>query len=98
MFSNDNRVAIIAHANQQGNNAVDYLQQCEEEVKVLFEGDALEIDMLNTVEKMLANLPVACKTARGATDFRQENVNKVATSSSPWGRTSSPMELTQKKT
>ena len=37
VFSSDDRVAIMAHANQQGNDAVDYLQQCEEQVKVLFE-------------------------------------------------------------
>ena len=43
VFSNDDRVTIMAHANQQGNNTVDYLQQCEEEVRVLFEGDALFI-------------------------------------------------------
>ena len=77
VFSNADRVTIKAHTNQQGNNTVDYLQQCEEEVRVLFEGDALEIDMMNAVEKMLADLPVACKVAQGSTDFSQENVDKA---------------------
>ena len=77
VFSNDNKVAIMAHANAEGSDAVDYLQQCEEHVKVLFEGDASEIDMMNTLEKMFNELPVARKTARGSTDYSQEAVDKV---------------------
>ena len=30
VFSNDDKVAIMAHANAEGSDAVDYLQQCEE--------------------------------------------------------------------
>ena len=30
VFSNDNKVAIMAHANAEGSDTVDYLQQCEE--------------------------------------------------------------------
>ena len=77
VFSNDDRVAIMAHANAEGSDAVDYLQQCEEQVKVLFKGDMSEIYMMNTMEKMLNELPVARKTARGSTDYSQEAVDKV---------------------
>ena len=77
MFSNDDKVTIMAHANAVGSDAVDYLQQCEENVKILFNADASEIDMLNTMEKMLNELPVPRKTARGSTDYIQEAVDKV---------------------
>ena len=79
MFSNDNKVAIMAHANAEGSNAVDYLQQCEEHVKILFEGDASEIDMLDTMEKMLNELLAPRKTARGSTDYSSEAVDRVGT-------------------
>ena len=79
VFSNDNKVAIMAHANAEGSNAVDYLQQCEEHVKILFEGDASEIDMLNTMEKMLNELLAPRKTARGSTDYSSEAVDRVGT-------------------
>ena len=69
MFSNDDKVAIMAHANAEGSDAVDYLQQCEEHVKILFEGNASEIDMLNTMEKMLNELPAPRKTDRSSTDY-----------------------------
>ena len=36
-----------------------------------------EIDMMNTMEKMLNELLVARKTARGSTDYSQEAVDKV---------------------
>ena len=62
VFSTGDRVHIMAHANAWGADAVDYLQQLEEEVRVLFEKDSTEIDMLNTVEKLLAVLPLARKT------------------------------------
>ena len=68
VFSNDDKVTIMAHANSLGCDAVDYLQQCEEHIKVLMEGDVSEIDMLNTVEKMLHELPVPRRTARGSMD------------------------------
>ena len=35
IFSNDDKVTIMAHANAQGADAVDYLQQCEEHIKIL---------------------------------------------------------------
>ena len=79
MFSNDDKVAIMAHANTMGSDAVDYLQQCEEHVKILFDGDASEIDMLNTMEKMLNEMPVPRKTVRGSTDFSSEAVDRVGT-------------------
>ena len=77
VFSNDDKVAIMAHANSLGSDAVDYLQQCEEHVKVLFEGDLSEIDMMNTLEKMFNELLAARKTACSSTDYSQEAVDKV---------------------
>ena len=47
MFSNDDKVAIMTHANSLGSDAVDYLQQCEEHIKILMDGDVSEIDMLS---------------------------------------------------
>ena len=79
MFSNDDKVAIMAHANAQGSDAVDYLQQCEEHVKVLFDPDESEIDMLNTMEKMLNEMPAPRKTARGSTDYSYDAVDRVGT-------------------
>ena len=79
MFSNNDKVAIMAHANAEGSDAVDYLQQCEEHVKILFEVDASEIDMLNTMEKMLNELPAPRKTVRGSTDYSSEAVDRVGT-------------------
>ena len=69
----------MAHANAEASNTVDYLQQCEEHIKVLFDGDASEIDMLNTMEKMLNELPAPRKTARGSTDYSSEAVDRVGT-------------------
>ena len=60
----------MANANAWNNDTVDYLQQCEEEIRVLFEQDGYEIDMLNVLENMLVNLPVASKAARGQKDPR----------------------------
>ena len=77
MFSNDDKVAIMAHANAEGSDAVDYLQQCQEHIKILFDGDASEIDMLNTMEKMLNELPVPCKIARGSADYSSAAVDRV---------------------
>ena len=37
------------------------------------------MDMLNTMEKMLNELPVPRKTARGSTDYSQEAVDRVGT-------------------
>ena len=79
VFSNDDKVAIMAHANAQGSDAVDYLQQCEEHVKVIFEHDESEIDMLNTMEKMLNKIPVPRKTAHGSTDYSSDTVDRVGT-------------------
>ena len=79
VFSNDDKVAIMAHANSLGSEAVDYLQQCEEHVKVLMEEDASEIDMLNTMEKMLNEMPVPRKTARGSMDCSSEAVARIGT-------------------
>ena len=79
IFSNDDKVAIMAHANSLGNNAVDYLQQCEEHVKVLMEEDASEIDMLNTMEKMLNEMPVPRRMARGSMDCSSEAVARIGT-------------------
>ena len=79
VFSNDDKVAIMAHANAQGSDAVDYLQQCEEHVKVLFDQDESEIDMLNTMEKMLNEMPIPLKTARGSTDYSSDAVDRVST-------------------
>ena len=60
----------MANANAWNNDTVDYLQQCKEEIRVLFEQDGYEIDMLNVLENMLVNLPVASKAARGQKDPR----------------------------
>ena len=79
VFSNDDKVAIMAHANFLGSDAVDYLQQCEEHVKVLMEEDVSEIDMLNTMEKMLNEMPALRKTARGSTDYSSDAVTKIGT-------------------
>ena len=79
VFSNNDKVAIMAHANAVGSVAVNYLQQCEEHVKILFNGDASKIDMLNTMEKMLNKLPVPHKTALGSTDYSSEAVDRVGT-------------------
>ena len=48
-------------------------------MKILFEEDASEIDMLNTMEKMLNELPAPRKTARGFTDYSSEAVDRVGT-------------------
>ena len=53
----------MAHANSLGSDAVNYLQQCEEHVKVLMEEDASEIDMLNMMEKMLNEIPAPRRTS-----------------------------------
>ena len=80
-FSNDDKVAILAHAKAKalGSDAVDYLQQCEEHVKVLMEEDVSEIDMLNTMEKMLNEMPAPRKTARGSTEYSSDTVDRVGT-------------------
>ena len=77
IFSNDDKVAIMAHANSLGSDAVDYLQQCEEHVKVLLEEDASEIDMLNTMEKMLDEMPAPRRTASGSMDCSSEAVARI---------------------
>ena len=79
VFSNDNKVAIMAHANTQGSDTIDYLQQCEEHVKVLFDQDESKIDMLSTMEKMLNEMPAPRKTARGSTDYSSDAVDRVGT-------------------
>ena len=79
VFSNDDKVSIMANANAEGSDAVEYLQQREEHIKILFDGDASEIDMLNTIEKMLSELPAARKTAHGSTDYSSEAVDRVGT-------------------
>ena len=79
VFSNDDKVAIMAHANSLGSDAVDYLQQCEEHVKVLMEEDASEIDMLNTMEKMLNEMPAPRRMARGSMDCSFEAVARIGT-------------------
>ena len=78
MFSSNSRVTITAQANTWRSNSVDYIQQCKVEIRVLFETDSSEIDMLNTIEKMLANLPTARKVASGLTDHSKENMDKVS--------------------
>ena len=50
VFSNDDKVTLMAHANCLGCDAVDYLQQCEEHIKILMDWDASDLDMMNTVE------------------------------------------------
>ena len=73
----------MANANAWNNDTVDYLQQCEEEIRVLFEQDGYEIDMLNVLENMLVNLPVASKAARGRRT--QETAwRRSGTHSLPW--------------
>ena len=79
IFSNDDKVTIMAHANALGADAVDYLQQCEEHIRILLQGDESDLDMLNTVEKMLSELPEPRKTARGSMDFSSEAVARVGT-------------------
>ena len=79
VFSNVDKVAIMVHANTQGSDAVDYLQQCEEHVKVLFYQDESKIDMMNTMEKMLNEMPVPRKTARSSTDYSSNTVDRVGT-------------------
>ena len=79
VFSNDDKVAIMAHANALGSDAVDYLQQCEEHVKVLMEEDASEVDILNTMEKMLNEMPAPRKTARGSMDYISDAMDRVST-------------------
>ena len=79
IFSNDDKVTIMAHANAQGADAVDYLQQCEEHIRILLQSDESDLDMLNTVEKMLSELPEPRKTARGSMDFSSEAVARVGT-------------------
>ena len=79
VFSNVDKVAIMVHANTQGSDAVDYLQQCEEHVKVLFYQDESKIDMMNTMEKMLNEMPVPRKTARSSTDYSSDTVDRVGT-------------------
>ena len=43
------------------------------------EEDASEIDMLNTMEKMLNEMPAPRKTARGSTDYSSNTVDRVGT-------------------
>ena len=50
-----------------------------EHVKILFNADTSEINMLNTMEKMLNELPVPRKIARGSTDYSSEAVDRVGT-------------------
>ena len=63
IFSNDDKVAIMAYANSLGSKAIDYLQQCEEHGKVVMEEDTSEIDMLNMMEKMLNEIPAPRRTS-----------------------------------
>ena len=79
VFSNDDKVAIMTHANSLGSDAVDYLQQCEEHIKILMDGDVSEIDMLNTMEKMLHEMPAPRRTARGSMDCSSETVARIVT-------------------
>ena len=62
-----------------GSNTVNYLQQCEEHVKVFMEEDASKIDMLNTMEKMLNEMPAPRKMARGSMDCSSEAVARIGT-------------------
>ena len=79
VFSNDDKVAIMAHANSLGSDTVDYLQQCEEHVKVFMEEDASKIDMLNTTKKMLNEMSAPRKMARGSMDCSSEAVARIGT-------------------
>ena len=79
MFSNDDKVTLMAHANSMGCDAVDYLQQCEEHIKILMQGDASDLDMLNTVEKMLQELPEPRRAARGSIDYSSDADERVGT-------------------
>ena len=79
MFSNDDKVTLMAHANSMGSDAVDYLQQCEEHIKILMQGDASDLDMMNTVEKMLQELPEPRRAARGSVDYSSDAVVRVGT-------------------
>ena len=69
----------MAHANSLGSDAVDYLQQCEEHVKILMDGDASDIDMMNTIEKKLQELLVPRMSARGSMDCSSEAVARIGT-------------------
>ena len=79
MFSNDDKVTLMAYANSLGCNAVDYLQQCEEHIKILMEGDVSEIDMMNTIERMLQELPAPRRSALGSMDCSSEAVARIGT-------------------
>ena len=79
VFSNDDKVTLMAHANSLGADAIDYLQQCEEHIKVLMQGDMSDLDMLNTVEKMLHELPEPRRAARGSIDYSSDAVTRVGT-------------------
>ena len=62
-----------------GSNTVNYLQQCEEHVKVFMEEDTSKIDMLNTTEKMLNEMLAPRKMARGSMDCSSEAVARIGT-------------------
>ena len=87
VFSNDNKVAIMAHANADGSDAVDYLQQLEEHVKILFDGDVSEIDMMNTMEKILNELPAPARQLAALQTTARKLWIGWAPSSSPWWMT-----------
>ena len=77
----------MANANAWNNDTVDYLQQCEEEIRVLFEQDGYEIDMLNVLENMLVNLPVASKAARAPTLASSNMLENPSMVPRAWGAT-----------
>ena len=98
VFSNDDKVAIMAHANSLGSDAVDYLQQCEEHIKILMDGDVSEIDMLNTMEKMLHKMPAPRRTARGSMDCSSEAVARIGTQFLTMVEDIVPTALTRRRT
>ena len=98
MFSNDDKVAIMAHANSLGSDSVDYLQQYEEHIKILMEGDVSEIDMLNTMEKMLHEMPAPRRTARGSMDCSSEAVARIGTQFLTMVEDIVPTALTRRRT
>ena len=98
VFSNDDKVAIMAHANSLGSDAVNYLQQCEEHIKILMEGDVSEIDMLNTMEKMLHEMPAPRRTARGSMDCSSEAVARIGTQFLTMVEDIVPTALTRRRT
>ena len=96
VFSNDDKVTLMAHANSLGCDAVDYLQQCEEHIKILMEGDVSDMDMMNTIEKMLQELPAPQPVVPWTAALRPWRGS--VPSSSPWWRTSSPSVSTRSRT